>query len=266
MDKMLITTFDEEKKAYEGSKILKELDAEGSIELYAMAVIGKDPSGTWTVKKEADQGPLGTGVGLLTGAALGLFGGPVGVAIGAGVGTVGGAIADLARAGVSGDFLAEAGEQLLKGQYAVVAEIEEEWTVPVDSRLEAVGGSVVRQARAEIVDVQLQREAAALAAELKQLRAERARVAKEDKAKLDAKVEAVKARVRATQDRAKAALAAAKAENEAKIALLRTHISKARGDAKAKLEARSAERRAEHERRSKLLHEAWELTKQALVD
>jgi uncharacterized membrane protein len=266
MDRMLIATFDEEKKAYEGSRLLRDLDAEGSIGLYAMAVIGKDANGKWTVKQEAERGPLGTGVGLLTGTVLGLLGGPVGVAVGAGVGTLGGALHDLAQAGVSGEFLAEAGEQLRAGNYAVVAELWEEWTMPVDSRLEAAGGAVVRRARAEVVDVQLQREAAALKAELEQLKAERARVAKEDKAKLDAKLESVKARLRTTQDRAQAALAAAKAENDAKINALRERIGKARGDAKAKMEAGIAERRAEHERRSRLLHEAWELTKQALAD
>jgi uncharacterized membrane protein len=266
MDKMLIATFDEEKKAYAGSKILRDLDAEGSLTVYATAVIGKDASGTWTVKQEADRGPLGTGVGLFTGAMVGLLGGPVGAAIGAGVGALGGVLYDLDQAGVSGDFLAEAGEQLRAGNYAVVAEVWEEWTMPVDSRLEAAGGVVVRRGREEFVDVQLQREAAALKAELAELKAERARVAKEDKAKLDAKVEAVKAKLRATQERARAALAAAKEENEAKIAVLRTRIGKARGDAKAKMEARIAERRAEHERRSKLLHEAWELTKQALAN
>jgi uncharacterized membrane protein len=265
MEKMLIATFDEEKKAYEGSRILRNLDAEGSIELYAMAVIGKDASGKWTVRQEADPGPLGTGVGLLTGTVLGLIGGPAGVAIGASVGTLGGALYDLAKAGVSGDFLVEAGEQLLTGKYAVVAEVWEEWTTPVDSRLEAAGGQVVRRARAEVVDVQLLRDAAALKAELEQLEAERARAANENKAKLDAKIESVKAKLRATQDRAKAALAAAKAENDAKIDALRERIVTARVDAKARMEARIAERRARHERRSKLLHEAWELTKQALA-
>jgi uncharacterized membrane protein len=266
MDKMLIATFDEEKKAYEGSRILKDLDAEGSLTVYATAVIGKDASGNWTVRQEADRGPLGMGVGLFTGTMLGLLGGPVGVAIGAGVGAFGGALYDLAEAGVSGDFLAEAGEQLRAGNYAVVAEVWEEWTMPVDSRLEAAGGVVVRRGREEFVDVQLQREAAALKTELAELEAERARVAKEDKAKLDAKVEAVKAKLRATQERTKAALAEMKAEDEAKINVLRASIAKSRGEARAKMEARIAERRAAHERRTKLLHEAWELTKQALAD
>ena len=265
MDKMLVATFDEEKKAYEGLEILRNLDADGSIALYAAAVIGKDESGRWSVKEADEPGPLGTGVGMFTGTLVGLLGGPVGAAIGAGIGTLGGALYDLDQTGVSGEFLAEAGEQLRAGKYAVVAELWEEWTMPVDARLEAAGGTVVRRAREEVVDVQLEREAAALNAELAELRAERAQAAQEDRAKLDAKVEAVKAKLRATQERARATLASAKAENDAKIDALRARAGKARGDAKTKMETRIAERRAEHERRSKLLHEAWDLTKQALA-
>lgn len=264
MEKMIIATFDDEKRAYEASRILRELDGDGSIAVFAMSVIGKDASGKWTVKEAANQGPLGTGVGLVTGTVLGLLGGPVGVAIGAGVGTLGGLFYDLGNAGVGGDFLADAGEQLAAGKYALVAELWEEWTMPVDARLEALGGVVTRRARQEVVDVQLQRDAATLKADLEQLKAERAQAAKEHRAKLDAKIEAVKGKLRATQDRTQAAIAAAKEENDAKIDALRTKMGKARGDAKAKMEARIAERRAEHERRSKLLHEAWELTKQAL--
>jgi uncharacterized membrane protein len=266
MDKMLVVVFDDEGKAYEGSRILRELDAEGSIEVFAMSVIAKDASGRVDVKEAADEGPLGTVVGLLTGGLLGFLGGPVGFAVAAGAGTLGGALYDLARVGVGEDFLADAGEQLRAGNYAVVADVWEEWTMAVDSRLKAAGGVVVRRARKDVVDVLLQRDAAVLEAELEQLEAERARAAKEHKAELDATVEAVEAKLRATQDRAKAALAAAKEENEAKIKVLCARIGKASGEAKAKMEARIAERRAEHERRSKLLREAMELTEQALAD
>jgi len=115
-------------------------------------------------------------------------------------------------------------------------------------------------------DAQLQRDAAALKASLEQLKAERVQAAKEDKAKLDAKVEAVRADLRATQERAKAGLASAKQENEADVNALRVKLAKATGDEKARIEARMAASRAEHDRRSKLLHEAWDLTKQALAE
>ena len=96
MDKMIVVVFDSESKAYEGSKALRELHDEGSITLYAMGVIAKDAGGKVTVKDAADQGPLGTGVGLVTGSLIGLLGGPIGVAIGASAGTFGGIHYDLA--------------------------------------------------------------------------------------------------------------------------------------------------------------------------
>ncbi|MFI5167801.1 MAG: DUF1269 domain-containing protein [Thermoanaerobaculales bacterium] len=266
MDKMLVTVFDNESKAYEGSRILKELDAEGSIGLYATAVVAKDDSGKVTVKQAADDGPLGTAAGLFAGSLLGLLGGPVGVAVGAGVGTLGGAVYDLSRIGVNDDFLAEVEQQLQPGKAAVVAEVWEEWVMPVDTRIEGAGGTVLRRAREEVVDAQLEREAAALKAEIAALKAEHARATKEHKAKLDAKIEAVKGKLHATQNRTKATLAGVTEENEAKIKALQAKLAKAHGDAKAKLEARISEEQAKHKRRSEKLHQAWELAKQALEE
>ncbi len=266
MDKMLVAVFDTENKAYEGSRILKELDAEGSIGVYATAVVAKDAGGKVTVKQANEEGPLGTTAGLFAGSLLGLLGGPVGVAVGAGVGTLGGALYDLARVGVNDDFLAEVEQQLQPGKAAVVAEVWEEWVMPVDSRIEAAGGTVLRRTREEVVDAQFQREAAALKAEMAALKAEHARATKEHKAKLEAKIEVVKGKLRTTQDRTKATLAVVTEENEAKIKALQAKLAKAQGDAKAKLEARISEVQAKHKRRSEKLQQAWELAKQALEE
>jgi len=80
MDKMIVVVFDSEIKAYEGSKALQELQEEGSINLYAKAVIARDASGKVTVKQQGDMGPVGTAVGLLTGSLIGLLGGELGLA------------------------------------------------------------------------------------------------------------------------------------------------------------------------------------------
>ncbi len=266
MDKMLVTVFDNEGKAYEGSRILKELDAEGSMTLYASAVVAKDHSGKVTVKQATDEGPLGTAAGLFAGSLLGLLGGPVGVAIGAGVGSFGGAVYDLSRIGVNDDFLAEVEQQLQPGKAAVVAEVWEEWVMPVDTRIEAAGGTVLRRAREEVVDAQFEREAAALEAEIAALKAEHAQTKMEHKARLEAKIEVVKNKLRATQDRTKATLVAMAEEDKAKIQALQTKLAKAHGDAKAKLEAQISERQARHTRRSEKLHQAWQLAKQALEE
>ncbi len=158
MDKMLVVGFDSELKAYEGSRALQELQNEGSINLYAKAVIARDASGKVTVKQEGDMGPVGTAVGLLTGSLIGLIGGPVGVAVGATAGTYGGMLYDLANLGVGEDFLDEVAEYLQPGKAAVVAEVWEEWTLPVDTRMEALGGVVFRRSRNEVLDIVIERD------------------------------------------------------------------------------------------------------------
>jgi len=264
-DKMIVVVFDNEKQAYAGFKALKDLHAEGTITLYASAVIAKDADGKVIVKEAAERGPLGTGVGLVAGSLLGLLGGPVGAAFGAYTGSLGGVLYDLAKAGVGEDFLGEVEQRLQPGKVAVVAEVWEEWVMPVDTRMEAAGGVVFRRAREEVLDHQLERDAASLKAEVAALKAERAQAGKEAKAKLQAKIATAKAKLRATRDRAKAASEATKREAEAKAKSLKEQLAKARGDAKAKLRARIAEVQSEHERRAVKLRQAWKLTKEALA-
>ena len=265
MDKMIVVVFDSESKAYEGSKALKELHDEGSITLYASAVIAKDAGGKVSVKEAADEGPIGTAVGLATGSLIGLLGGPVGVAIGAYVGSFGGMLYDLATVGVGEDFLAEVGGQLKPGKTAVVAEVEEDWSMPVDTRMEAAGGVVLRRGIGEVQDALIERDSDALEAELAQLKAEYAQATGNAKVKLQTKIDATKAKLQATHDRAKAQIEATKQKMDAKIKSLQEQASKAKGDAKVKIEARIAEVRSEYEWRSDKLKQAWELTKQALA-
>ena len=150
MDKMIVAVFDNERQAYEGIRALEDLHADGTITLYADAVIAKDADGNTTVKQAADQEPLGTAVGLVTGSLVGLLGGPVGVLVGATTGMAGGALFDVGTTGVNADFLAEAAESLQAGKAALVAQIEEKWVLPLDSRMEALGGTVFRRTRGEV--------------------------------------------------------------------------------------------------------------------
>ena len=60
MDRMLVVVFENEIKAYEGSRALKALDSEGSISVYAEAVIKKNDDGTVTVKQIEDDFPIRT--------------------------------------------------------------------------------------------------------------------------------------------------------------------------------------------------------------
>ena len=56
MDRMLVVVFDNENKAYEGKEALQQLDSEGSISVYAYAVLAKNADGTATLKQGDDVG------------------------------------------------------------------------------------------------------------------------------------------------------------------------------------------------------------------
>jgi uncharacterized membrane protein len=250
MDKYLVVGFDNELKAYEGSRALQDLQDEGSINLYAKVVIVRDASGKVTVKQEGDMGPVGTAVGLLTGSLVGLIGGPVGVAVGATAGMFGGLLYDTAELGVSEDFLAE---------------VWEEWMLPVDTRMEALGGIVFRRSRNEVLDIVVERDVEALEADLADLETEYNQATGEAKVKLQEQIEATKAKLHAIQDGIQTKIEASHKETEAKIESLQEQAAKESGEQKAKREARIAELKADQKRRSELLKQAQDLIKEALA-
>lgn len=263
-NKMIVAVFDNEKNAYEGSKALNDLHAEGSITLYASAVIAKDAAGKVSVKQLDDHGPVGTGVGLVTGTLIGLLGGPVGVAVGVSAGTFGGMLYDLAKVGVGEDFLEEVARQMTPGKVAVVAEVQEQWVMPLDTRMENAGGVVIRRRRGDILDYEVERDAAALKTELADLKTEHTLALWEAKPRLEEKIDTTKARLQKACDRVKEAAEAMENEMEVKVEALKRQAASAKGDAKATLEARTAEVQSEYKKRVNKLYQVWKTTSEAL--
>jgi uncharacterized membrane protein len=244
---------------------LKDLHARGDIALYATAVIRKDASGAVSVKQTADEGPVGTALGMLTGSLVGLLAGPVGVAAGFTAGGWAGLIFDLAHLGIDTDFLDEVSKALSPGKTAVLADVQETWTTPVDTRLGKLDGLVFRRLRSEVVEDQLARESAAFATEMKQLRDELAQASAETKAAVQQEVAATKAKLEAMQARARAKAEQAKHEMEARIAALREQMKQANERQKAKIEQRIAAVKADYAVRSAKLEQAGKLIKEALA-
>lgn len=265
MNKMLVAVFDREATAFEGMSALKELHRSGDISLYSSAVIAKDTAGKIELKQAADAGPVGTAVGLLTGSLIGILGGPVGMAVGASLGGLAGLVFDTNKSGVDVTFVDDVSKTLTAGKVAVLAEIEESWTAPVDTRLHKLGGIVFRRLRGEVVGDQLARESAALEADLKALNDELKQAAADSRAAIQQDIERVKTQIKATQDHAKARLDQAKAETEARVKALQDQAKAATGMAKARIEKRIADAKADFETRSKKLSQAWTLTKEALA-
>jgi uncharacterized membrane protein len=264
MNKMLVAVFDTEPAAYEGLSALKDLHREGAITLYATAVIGKDAAGTVSVKQSADPGPVGTALGLLAGSLLGLMAGPAGVAVGAATGGLTGLTFDLVNFGIEADFLDEVAQALTPGKVAVLAEVEETWVAPVDTRLGKLGAVIFRREPTEVVDDQLTREADALYADLKQIEEELAQASAENKAAVQEKIEAVKHKLEDLRDQVAARQEQAKSEVEAKIAALRAQMQQASNEQKAKTEKRIAEIEVDYKARRAKLDQAQKLIKEAL--
>src|SRR5262249_49579078 len=150
MDRMVVVVFENQVDAYKGKEALLRLDSEGSVVLNAYAVIGKNANGAVSVKQSDDLGPVGTLFGASLGAFLGALGGPAGLAIGAAVGMATGGAVDLHYLDIGDDFIADVSKELLPNRYAVLAEVDEEWTTPLDERMEAIGGIVFRRALSDV--------------------------------------------------------------------------------------------------------------------
>ena len=256
MEKMMVVVFDDETKAYEGSHALKRLDAEGSIAIHAEAVVQKNADGTVSVKQVEGDFPIRTVGGTAIGSLIGLLGGAIGLGIGAAAGALAGAVADLNVAGVNADFLDEASRALTPGRCAVVAQVSEEWVTPVDTRMEALGGVVFRAARTTVEHEQAARENAEVRAEIDALKAEHARAHAERKAKLQARIDHLNAKLQGKLEQAKHRSEQMKRETEAKVHALQQKAAKAQGDAKAAINARISEFREQYEQSEAKLRSA----------
>ena len=231
MDRMLVVVFDNETKAYEGKKALLQLDGEGSISVYAYAVLAKHADGTATVKQGDDSGPVGTLLGTSFGSLIGLLGGPVGLAIGATAGLAVGGVADLNNARIGGDFNDDVTKTLLPNRVAVVAEIDEDWTTPVDTRMEAIGGSVFRRALSDVKQTIHEENVAAMKADLAQIKAEHAKAHADRKAKLQEKITLLDSKIQAQLQKAKDRREALEREAQAKVQVLKAKAAAAKAKA-----------------------------------
>lgn len=231
MDRMLVVVFDNEAKAYEGKKALLQLDGEGSISVYAYAVLVKHADGTTAVKQGDDSGPIGTLLGTSFGSLIGLLGGPVGVAIGAATGLAAGGTVDLNNVRIGEDFIDDVSKQLVPNKVALVAEIEEEWTTPVDTRMEAIGGSVFRRALSGVKDTVNNEDVAAMKADFAQMKAEHAKAHADQKAKLQEKINQLDSKIQGQLQKAKDRREAAERQAQAKVQVLKAKAAAAKAKA-----------------------------------
>ena len=225
MERMLVVIFDDETKACEGKSALRQLEIEGYITINRAAVVAKHADGTTSVKQYDDVDPTGTLVGTSVGGLIGLLAGPVGLAVGAAAGLTLGALSDASNVCVGEDYVEEVLRSLTPGKVAVVAEIEEGWTTPVDTRMAALGGTVIRRALYEVRDQLRKDEVDALKADLAQLKEEFASANAKRRTKLQSRIDQLQARIDQQKKRAQESLQAFQARTAANRDLFKKNAS-----------------------------------------
>ena len=168
--------------------------------------------------------------------------------------------ADLAAIGVEAGFVAEVRRRFSPGSAALVAEIEESWVLPVDIRMEQLGGNVMRQSRAPLADALHYLQLA---------------VREEDAADLEAECATRTAAVapacrshwptrrcglQAARSMAQCGIDTRRHEAEAKVRLLRQQAAKAAADRRVTIERQIGAIRAEYVHWAAKLRAVWQST------
>jgi len=102
MEKLIVVVFESQPRAFEGLRILRELDNEGQISVYETQVVAKTSGGAVRViyKDDVVMFPLLAG-STTVGALIGVLGGSIGVLIGATAGAVVGSIGSVKETGTT---------------------------------------------------------------------------------------------------------------------------------------------------------------------
>ena len=151
------------------------------------------------------------------------------------------------------------------GTVAIVAEVEETWVTPLDTRMAELGAEVTRRSRIEVEDEHFERDVAVAKAEYEELKAELATTHADNKAAVQAKLDAARERLSEASRKAEARHQKAVQEGEARVAALAEQTKTAKDEKRQQIEARLEEVRAETARRKEKLSAAWELTKEAMA-
>jgi uncharacterized membrane protein len=253
MANLLVVVFGDAAGAKAGADALRALHADGTLTLYAVAVVARRAKGGGleVVSPIAEgEGSSAPAVGAAVGALVSLLGGPVTAAARTAVAGLVGPVRDLAAAGLDGGFFERVARDLGPGGGAAVAQVEEEdRQLTLDARLIALGARVLRHRfSGSIAEERLMQDVAALRGDLARTEAGRDDV--EHTASARAARRAQAAELKRALRSAQAVAAALRREGAAKVEALRAQAARLDGNARAVVENRAARVRAGMEARA----------------
>jgi len=150
MDNYIAVIFDSDVIAADGLRALGTLNHNGDVTVHGAAVIRRLADGTLDVTTKHTAPGLRTALGLAFGAILGMFAGPAGIAAGAYAGGVAGMAGDVIKSGEHSEAAIEVEAVLRPGHAAIIAEVSEDLTSPIDPTMKALGGRVYRRPKGEL--------------------------------------------------------------------------------------------------------------------
>jgi uncharacterized membrane protein len=149
---VIAVSFEQDDLAYAGLARLKQLDADGQIDLRGAAVVERDTDGRVTAKDTAGKEEWeGTAAGGLIGLLVGILGGPLGVLIGGATGVLVGSLFDLEDTADTESVLAALSQEVRPDHDTLLVELSEPSDHQVvDGVMERRSGSVLRRGVADV--------------------------------------------------------------------------------------------------------------------
>ena len=283
MDTFVAALFDSEEDAFRVVEAMRELQADSSIVIYGGAILTKDANGEVRMQDAVKSGPRGWAIGVIAGGLLGLLAGPAAVAAGAAA-TLGGAAAagaaagsvtggvfgvtsDLLDAGLDAEILDIVSTEMRPGRTALVASIDEQSPIALDRIVAGIeGGKIFRQARIDVIDDKLEREAMGLQGRDQEFEVAFDEANAVEKDIVAAQRNAFRNDVAALKSRIAERQKQLEAEFADRRAALDEQIERLNGDARVTFQERKAMLLAEHDRRLAILGQAEALAGKALPD
>jgi uncharacterized membrane protein len=152
-DNVVLVRFADQSKAYQALSTLKDIGADGRLEVRSAVLLERGPDGTIRVPEGADNatGFLLASGGLL-GMLVGVLGGPLGMLLGGYAGMLGGATGAALRDVDADVALDSISKDIAPGQTVLVAEVGEVAGEVLDKAMTNLGGTVTRRPASDVYD------------------------------------------------------------------------------------------------------------------
>ncbi len=147
---IFVATFPEESKTYQAFSEIKALGTSRTIKLEDLAIVRRGADGRLELPDIASRGFGSSVAGGLIGSLIGILGGPLGVLLGWGTGALIGSIRDISEARSDLSLMRHVTENMQPGEIALMGEIEEESTAPVNTVVQHLGGEILRRPSDEL--------------------------------------------------------------------------------------------------------------------